>query len=194
MGERLNQHQLARRLCRSRMSIIAWQREGLPFLEAGGHGRAKLYDLDAVLAWLQRTGRGMRPDLPAIAMSAPALAPASPAPASQQAPTQVQTSAFRLQTPDVLLGWLLARAAVGLAALALERGLAGEAALELVDEFIVVAYDVLEEHLGREALIPLDGEIAMLLNDDGRALLLERAQRIAEQLAEERKRSTDLGA
>lgn len=67
-------------------------------------------------------------------------------------------------------------------ALMTRRGLAGKAALELWDEFIVCTGQALEEVLGREISLPTDGPFGELLHEAGRERLIRRAEEIRREI------------
>lgn len=168
MSELLNQHQLAERIKRSRVSIIQWEKRGLPVAQDQGRGKQKLYDPAAVLAWMERTGIGGRIDLPR--------------------PPAVQTSALPATASEIeiQLSRVISATVPGLVFLALRRGFSAEVALEIADELVCVAYAHLERYLGRESLLLMDSDgLQLLIDPAGRQLLIENAKRsVQEYLAE----------
>jgi len=69
--ELVNQHALAALLRRSRASLVAWAKLGMPVAQRGGPGRETLYNPVVVAEWLKATGRGQRPELAPMAMTVP---------------------------------------------------------------------------------------------------------------------------
>lgn len=67
-------------------------------------------------------------------------------------------------------------------ALMTRRGLAGDAALELWDEFMVCTGQALQEVLGREISLPTDGPFGELLQEAGRERLIRRAEEIRREI------------
>jgi hypothetical protein len=166
----LNQHQLAAKLRRSRAAIIHWEREGMPVAKRGGPGRPTLYDLAEVSAWINRTGRGLH---------RPAQAPMQLAQVSRAANPQISEG-------ERLLGRVLEEGLGGIVALFLVHGVPGDAALSAFDTLVVAAYSVLEQHTGRDdPLIPMNGALRLLMDDAGRAQILEHAQHVASGISRE---------
>jgi hypothetical protein len=164
----VNQHQLAARLKRSRASIIAWAKDGMPVAKRGGPGRATFYDLDKVVAWIGETGRGIRAELP-------------PMPPLERA--DVYTTSGRpplIEPAELLLGRVLEAGLGGIVATLIGAGVPDEIALEAFDGLVVAAYSVLELETGKEdSLIPMDGALRLLMDDGGRAQIIAHARKVA---------------
>lgn len=160
MGKLVNQHALAHRLGRSRAAIVAWALEGMPVARRAGQGRPTLYDVDLVLEWMRRNGRG-------VGRRAEQFTQELPTPAA---------IAESLSAAEIALGRTLERALVPSIAGLIERGLAAEAALGIFDELVVWTYSALEIELRREVEIPIHGTLELLMSDAGRAQIVELAQ------------------
>lgn len=168
MGQLVNQHQLAAKLKRSRASLIAWARDGMPVARRGGPGRATLYDVDRVTAWIRQTGRGMRPELEPIPL---AHANVCTVPDVLVPPAQIPAE-------DLLMGRVLEHAMGGIVTLLIARGVPDEAALDAFDVLLMGAYSALEAMTGRnDSFIPTDGVLSLLMDEDGRKAIIAHAKR-----------------
>jgi len=145
----------------------------MPVDQRGGPGRETLYNPDEVRAWLARTGRGMRCNL------------RQPLAAVERKNTEGTEA--RCPREDLLLGRILEQSLGSIVALFCSRGIPGSVALAAMDDVIVVAYQVLERCTGRaEGQIPMDGALRLMLEDDGRAQILELVRPLAAEIAMER--------
>jgi hypothetical protein len=147
---------------------------GMPVARRGGPGKATLYDLDQVLAWIARTGRGMRPELPAMPRYADVCTPEA------RADLDTRNGAASLLPAEELMARVLEEGLGGIVAMMLAHGIPGNVALSMYDGLVVATYSVLEEHTGRsDSMIPMDGALGLLLDDAGREKILEHARRAA---------------
>jgi len=163
-GKLVNQHALAAILNVSRAAIIVWAREGMPVAQRGGQGRSTLYDVDQVRAWQLRTGRGLlRGGVPWRATTS----------------TPIPAAALTASREELLFGCALERALIGSLGLMMRAGLAGPAALEVFDEFVVAVYSVLAPGGEVDAQIPIFGALELLMDEEtGRPRLLELAKEL----------------
>lgn len=78
--------------------------------------------------------------------------------------------------PGKVLERTIAGMLSGAIALMIRRGIPGDLALEVFDEFVVSAYTSLEIELQQDMVLNLDGPIGLLMTDEGRAQILQAAQ------------------
>lgn len=159
----VTQTELAEHVGRSRTTIIAWERRGLPIARRGGPGRPTLYDLAAAEAWINREGVGLRADFPAKARPAPA------------------ESRDAFSEAEAILSATLSDSVAMVAGFGVLYGLTGSAALRLFDLVLLALLGHLEKHLGRAANVSVGSEIGLLFDPEGRAALIERASAWAAQ-------------
>lgn len=179
-GQRITESALRKKLAVSKVSLWNWRKAGMPVVSAGIRGRENIYNLDDVVAWLTRTGHGMK-TIDTLARIGALLD--QQAAAARPTSTAAAAKSIEAELAGEILGWMFETALIPWAALMVSRGadvkLLLESYLELNNVIWELAYDRFNDENWEMKL----GETFFLLCDERPAVreqewavLVERIQ------------------